>query len=241
MLVNDDLQYRVEARHNYLIPTAGQRAFPWRVTVCLDSDKDLLGNDIVYLLGNDSDPKDDFSWVKPGKALWDWWNDWDVYEVPFKGGVNTDYYIHMIDYAAEHGIEYLMMDAGWSDYKDLLKITDGLDMDSICDHASDKGIGIILWTSAANFRRQMKPALDMMEKWGVKGIKIDFFDRNDALMMTYMEQVARECAARKMLVDFHGCCPPDGLRRKYPNIITREGVYGLENSKWRYDVSPGTI
>lgn len=237
-LVNDDLQYRVEARQNYLIPSAGRRTFPWRVTACLDSDGELLGNDIVYLLGNDGDTKEDFSWVKPGKALWDWWNDWDVYEVPFKGGVNTDYYIHMIDYAAEHGIEYLMMDAGWSDYKDLLKIPDGLAMDRICSYAADKGIGVILWTSAANFRRQMKPALEMMEKWGVKGIKIDFFDRNDAQMMSFMEQVARECAARKMLVDFHGCCPSDGLRRKYPNIITREGVYGLENSKWRYDVTP---
>lgn len=238
ILVNDDLQFRVESRKNYLIPGAGKRSFPWRVTACIDNDKDLMSNDIVYLLGNDSDTEEDFSWVKPGKALWDWWNDWDIYEVPFKGGVNTDYYIHMIDWAGKHGIEYLMMDAGWSDYKDLLKIPEGLDMDSICSHAADKGIGVVLWTSAANFRRQMKPALDMMEKWGVKGIKIDFFDRNDAQMMTYMEQVARECAARKMLVDFHGCCPPDGLRRKYPNVITREGVYGLENSKWRYDVTP---
>ena len=227
-----------DQREDYLTANAGCRTFPWRVTAVYDNEADMLGSELIYLLASEPEPDADFSWVRPGKVLWDWWNCWNVYGVDFKAGINTDTYLYLIDYAAEHGLEYVLFDEGWSAPFDLLTLSPDVDMEAVCRYAELQGVGVLLWTKWVNLNRQMTEALDLMARWGVKGIKVDFMDRNDAKMVDFYERTARETAKRHMLVNFHGSYPPDGMRRRYPNIITREGVYGLENNKWSTRVTP---
>ncbi|MCM1291954.1 MAG: glycoside hydrolase family 97 protein [Bacteroides sp.] len=228
----------VDARADYLVANAGRRTFPWRVIAVADEEVDLLKNELVYLLASEPEEYMDFNWVKPGKVVWDWWNCWNIYNVDFKAGINTETYYYLIDYAAKNGVEYVLFDEGWSAPFDLLQLRDGVDMKKVCDYARQKNIGVLLWTKWVNLDRQMTEALDQMKEWGVKGIKVDFMDRNDAKMVEFYERTAQETAKREMLVNFHGSYPPDGMRRKYPNIMTREGVYGLENNKWSNRVTP---
>lgn len=223
--------YVVE-REDYIIPKSGKRAFPWRVVGIFDKATDILNSELVYMLSDEKSNDADYSWIKPGKILWDWWNDRNIYGVDFVSGINTDTYIYMIDYAAKHGIEYILIDEGWSQNNNLLDLNPNVDMPRICEHGKAKGVGVQLWSKWVDMDRQMDAAFSQFSKWGVKGVKIDFMDRNDAVMVDFYERVAIEAAKYKMLVDFHGSYPNEGMRRKHPNLMTREGLIGLEYNKW---------
>jgi alpha-glucosidase len=99
-------------------------------------------------------------------------------------------------------------------------------------------VGIILWVVWKTFYDRIDEALAQYEQWGVKGIKVDFMQRDDQWMINFYHEVAEKAAQHKMLVDFHGSCKPDGIERTWPNLITREGVKGLEHNKWSYDCTP---
>ena len=232
-----DRTEKVVERASYMAKTRGTRSFPWRVLVVARKDADLLETDIVYRLSSES-KIGDTSWIKPGKVAWDWWNANNIYDVPFRAGVNTDTYEHYIDFAAEHGIEYVILDEGWYPLGDLLKVVPAMDMDAIAAHAKQRRVGLILWVVWKTFDNQMQAALDRFEKWGVKGIKVDFMQREDQWMVQFYERVAQEAAKRHLLVDFHGAYKPTGLYRTYPNVLTSEGIMGLEQDKWTTDVSP---
>ena len=232
-----DRDERVVERAPYIARTRGTREFPWRVLVVAERDADLLSTDIVYRLAAET-TMTDTSWIKPGKVAWDWWNDLNVYGVPFRAGVNTETYKHYIDFAAEHGIEYVILDEGWYKLGDLMAVSPGMDLDALAAYAKQKNVGLILWVIWKTLDGQMAPALDQFQKWGVKGIKVDFMQREDQWMVNYYERVAREAAKRHLLVDFHGAYKPTGLYRTWPNVITSEGVVGLEHSKWSLDASP---
>ncbi len=223
-------------REPYLVKCRLDRAFPWRVTGIFDSDADILGSELIYLLSDKT--TDDYSWIRPGKVLWDWWNHNNIYGVDFKAGINTETYLYMIDFAAEHDLEYLLIDEGWSARDDLMTLNPEVDMPAICRHAEEKGVGILLWAKWINVDRQLDEAFDQMKAWGVKGVKIDFMDRNDAKMVSFYERVARKAAACHFLVDFHGSYPNEGMRAKYPLLMTREGVVGLEYNKWSDRATP---
>ena len=235
--LNRDRNELVVEREDYIAKTRGAREFPWRVLVVAERDADILNTDIVYRLASETTMMDT-SWIKPGKVAWDWWNDLNVFGVPFTSGVNTETYKHFIDFAAENGLEYIILDEGWYKLGDLLSITPGVDMEAIAAYAKQKRVGLIMWVIWKTLDLQMGPALDQFEKWGVKGIKVDFMQREDQWMVNYYERVAREAAKRKMLVDFHGAYKPTGLYRTWPNVLTSEGVVGLEHSKWSRDASP---
>jgi alpha-glucosidase len=232
-----DRDEHVIEREPYIAKTRGTRDFPWRVLVVAERDADLLDTDIVYRLAAET-TMTDTSWIRPGKVAWDWWNALNVFGVPFKSGVNTETYKHFIDFAAENGLEYIILDEGWYKLGDLLSITPGVDMDAIAAHAKQKNVGLIMWVIWKTLDLQMGPALDQFEKWGVKGIKVDFMQREDQWMVNYYERVAREAAKRRMLVDFHGAYKPTGLYRTWPHVLTSEGVLGLEQSKWGDLASP---
>jgi alpha-glucosidase len=235
-------------RAEYIAETDGKRSFPWRLMIIAEQDKDLLYNNLVYLLASDN-RIGDASWIKPGKVAWDWWNANNLTGVPFKTGFNTDTYKYFIDFAAANGIEYVNMDEGWSSQFDLLKLNDGsikigtnagggLDMPYLFDYAKKKNVGIILWCVWHTLDRQMNEALDQFEKWGVKGLKVDFMDRDDQTVVNFYERLAKEAAKRKMLVNFHGAFKPTGIERTYPNIINREAVQGLEYNKFTNQCTP---
>jgi len=232
-----DRHVTVAERTNYLAVTRGTRAFPWRLMILSDTDGGLIQSDLVYRL---ADPPriSDTSWIKPGKVAWDWWNANNIYGVDFVSGVNTETYKHYIDFAAEYGLEYVILDEGWSEPADLLKMRPAVDMDQILAHARQKNVRVILWVVWVTLDKQLQPALDMFQKWGIAGIKVDFMDRDDQKIVNYYWKIAEEAARRKLLVDFHGAYKPAGLQRTYPNVITREGVVGLEYSKWSNQVTP---
>ena len=231
-LINNTTKLYAVEREEYLVKLNSKRTFPWRVIGIFDNETEILNSDLTYLLSDEESPDADFSWVKPGKVLWDWWNGRNIYGVDFVSGVNTDTYMYLIDYAAKQGLEYILMDEGWSAKNDLLELNPEVDVPAICKHAEEKGVGIMLWAKWINVDRQMDEAFEQFSKWGVKGVKIDFMDRNDARMVNFYRDVTDMAAKHHMLVDFHGSYPCKGLRRKYPNLMTREGVVGLEYNKW---------
>jgi alpha-glucosidase len=232
-----DRTLKVMEAYDHIAETEGTRAFPWRVCVIAAEDGKLIESDMVYRLAPPL-KLEDTSWIRSGKVAWDWWNALNLYAVDFESGINTQTYLHYIDFASEHGIEYVILDEGWSDTTDLLKINPEIDLERLIDHAAKKGVGIILWCVWITLDKQLERALDAFREWGVKGIKVDFMDRDDQKVVVYYWRVAAEAAKRQLLVNFHGAYKPTGLRRAYPNVLTREGVLGLEYSKWSNRVTP---
>lgn len=237
LVQTSDRDYKPVQTADYIAQTSGRRTFPWRVFGIADHDGDLLTNDIVYLLEKPSEVQDT-SWIKPGKVAWDWWNDWNVDGVNFHAGINTKTYEYYVDFAAKYGIPYIILDDGWYKLGNLLEVTPDLNMQELIDYAKQKNVGLILWASWKTLDDQLIPALDQFEKWGVKGIKVDFMQRSDQIMIDYFYRVCREAAKRHMLVDFHGDQKPAVMMRTWPNLINTEGVRGMEWSKWSAESEP---
>lgn len=230
-------RYReVITRKNYLAQTSGTRTFPWRILGIAEQDTDLLANDLVYQLAHET--VIDTEWIKPGKVAWDWWNAMNLKGVDFESGVNTETYKYYIDFASDHGIEYVILDEGWYNLGDLMDISENVDVKELIRYGKEKNVGIILWVVWRTLNDQFEEAMDAFAEWGAKGIKVDFMNRDDQWMVNYYEKVAKAAAERKLLVDFHGAYKPSGIRRSYPNVITREGVLGLEYNKWSQSVTP---
>jgi alpha-glucosidase len=232
-----DRNARPDQVADYIAKTRGDRTFPWRVVAFAAEDKDIIGNDIVYRLASPC-RIDDTSWIRPGKVAWDWWNASNNKQVPFRSGVNTATYRYNIDFAAEFGLEYVILDEGWSKPSDLFQINPDVDVPGLCSYAGERGVGVILWCLWNALDKNLDKALDQFSQWGVKGIKVDFMQRDDQAMVNYYWQVSRAAAERHMLVDFHGAYKPCGLERTYPNQLTREGVKGMEHDKWSNDITP---
>ena len=234
---NSDRDVPVTKAADFIAITEADRSFPWRILAIAEGDGDLITNQLVYLLADTSDIQD-FSWVRPGKVAWDWWNANNIYGVDFRAGVNTETYKYYIDFASTFGIEYIILDEGWYKLGNLLDVVPELDVKAIIDYGKQKNVGVILWVVWKTLDDQLEAALDQFEKWGAAGIKVDFMQRDDQEMVNYYWKIAAEAAKRHMLVDFHGAYKPAGLRRAYPNVITREGVKGLEHNKWSSDITP---
>jgi alpha-glucosidase len=230
-------QILVTQRTDYLAITQGTRNFPWRIIAFANEDKDLLDNDIVYKLAA-KNKITDTSWIKPGTCTDEWIVSRNFFNVDFKTGFNTDTYKYIIDFASATGLEYVMFDAGWSDQADLLKVTPGLDLPWLINYAKQKNTGVILWCLAMSVDQQMDLAFSQFESWGIKGVLVDFMDRDDQETVNFYERAARTAANHKLLISFHGAYKDTGLSRTYPNNITREGVLGHEYNMWSEKVTP---
>ncbi|KAA2243551.1 glycoside hydrolase family 97 protein [Chitinophaga agrisoli] len=230
-------QLIVTARAPFLASTNGTRAFPWRVLVIAATDKELPANDLVYRLAAPSRLQD-VSWIKPGKGTDEWIIGINLFNVPFKTGVNTSTYKYYIDFAKRFGFNRIMMDAGWSDYKDLFKINPAINMDEIAAYAKAKGISLSMWTLAMTLDRQLEPALAQFNKWGVDFIMTDFMDRDDQKTVNFYHRIAAACARHQLMIMFHGAFKPAGFNRTWPNAVTREGVLGSEYNIWSNKVTP---
>ena len=226
-----DRDIKVARTADYIAITTGARAYPWRVLAIAPADADLVRSSLVYLLQRPSQIPDT-SWIKPGKVAWDWWNDRNLTGVDFKPGINTQTYKFFIDFAAQYGLEYIILDEGWYKAGNLLQVAPGLDMPALLAYARSKNVGVILWAVWKTLADQLQPALAQFEAWGIKGIKVDFMQRDDQPVIDFYHQVAAEAAKRRMLVDFHGAQRPALMTRTWPNIISTEGVKGLEHLKW---------
>lgn len=224
-------------RADYIARTEGTRAFPWRAMLITDTDAALLENQLVYKLAPEQH-LENADWIQPGKVAWDWYNARNLYDVDFRAGINTQTYKYYIDFAAQHDLEYIILDEGWYELGNLLAINPDIDLQELVAYGNERDVGIVLWVVWKTLDRQMEEALDQFEQWGVEGIKVDFMQRDDQEVVNFYWRTAREAAERHLLVDFHGNYKPAGLRRAYPNVLTREGVMGLEHDKWSRDITP---
>lgn len=227
------LQGEVQTRKPYIAEVSGERSFPWRICIVADSDADLLDDDMVFRLSHPN-VIGDTSWIKPGKVAWEWWNDWGLYGVDFKPGINNRTYEYYIDFAARNGIEYVILDEGWNvNLKaDLMQVIPEIDIKHLVDYGKERGVGIVLWGGYWAVNRDMENVFKHYSEMGVKGFKIDFMDRDDQQMVEFYERAASLAAKYHLMCDFHGAYKPSGLSRKYPNVVNYEGVYGLEQMKW---------
>jgi alpha-glucosidase len=227
----------VTKRANFIAKTSGRRAFPWRVFLIATEDKNLPQNDLVYRLGAPSRIKD-ASWILPGKGTDEWIIGINLFHVPFRAGLNTATYKFYIDFAKRFGFNRIMMDAGWSNYRDLFDINPAINMDTLAAYAKANHIKLSMWTLCSTLDRQLEPALAQFNKWGVDFIMTDFMDRDDQKMVNFYHRIAKACAERHIMIMYHGAFPPKGFNRTWPHAVTREGVLGSEYNIWSNKPTP---
>lgn len=236
---HNNLQMEVQSREDYIAKCDGPQEFPWRIISVSENDIQMADNDMVYRLADPADPAADWSWIKPGKVAWDWWNDWNIDGVDFVSGVNNNTYKYYIDFASANGIEYVILDEGWAvnGVADLFQVVPEIDLEMLTEYASERNVGLILWAGYWAFDRDMEKVCKHYSDMGIKGFKIDFMDRDDQYMTAFHHRAASTAAKYKLIVDFHGTYKPVGLSRTYPNVVNYEGVHGLEQMKW----SPASV
>lgn len=228
----NNIQSVVTATAPYVAKVSSPRTFPWRI-FAIGKDTGIASTNLSYLLAEPSRIADT-SWIKPGKVAWDWWNCWNITGVDFEAGINTSTYKHYIDFAADNGIEYVILDDGWAAGKgeDLFVINPDINLEEIISYAKGKGVGIILWAGYRAFERDLEKVCRHYSEMGVKGFKVDFEDRDDQLMTTFNHRAAEVAAKYHLVLDIHGAYKPAGINRTWPNVLNMEGVNGLENMKW---------
>ena len=219
--------HQVNTTKDFIAQTIGRRTFPWRIFAFARNDGDLLKNDLVYLLAPEQRIAET-DWIEPGVVAFDWWGRRNIFGVDFVAGVNTETAKYFIDFCAKYGFQYFLFDDGWSPLHDIINPVKELDMEEISAYANGMGVDLMLWVHWYGLKKNMETALDLFQKWGIKGIKVDFMNRDDQEMVDFYEQVALQCAKREMVVNFHGAYKPAGLRRAYPNVLTREALIEFE-------------
>lgn len=225
-----DRHMRVTEDEDYIARTAGTRELPWRYFTIARNDGELIENTMTYKLA----PKSvltDVSWIKPGQVSWDWWNKKMVYgpDVNFTPGINNDTYKYYIDFAHRNGIPYIILDEGWTRNTNTpFETIPAIDLPELIQYGKERNVGLVLWITWLAVENNWT-VFEHYAKMGIPGFKIDFMDRADQWMVNYYERVAVEAAKHKMFVDFHGSFKPSGLEYKYPNVLTYEGVRGMEN------------
>ena len=235
-------------RADYIARISKGQSLPWRVVVVAKNDAEIMNSDVAQLLAPECRISDT-SWIKPGKVAWDWWNNTNITGVDFKSGMNTPTYKYYIDFAAKNNLEYIIIDEGWSGGESLTDdLNPEIDLEKLIAYGQRRGVGIILWSSWRNLIGSnpqndisltdavMKHYADM----GIKGFKVDFFDRDDQEVIVSAYKIAESAARHHLLLDYHGL-KPSGIQRAYPNILNFEGVKGLENSKWEPRVGDGPL
>ena len=227
----------VTSTKDYIAITKGTRTFPWRVFVIAPNDVKLIESNLVYKLAPPN-KIEDAKWIKPGHVAWDWWNANNIYGVDFRAGINNDTYKYYIDFASKNRIEYIILDEGWYKSGTVLESIPEINIPELCKYAESKNVGIILWVVWKTFWDKMDEAVVLYEKWGIKGVKVDFMQRDDQKVVNFYLEAAKKTAEHHLLIDFHGAYKPDGIGRTWPNALTREGVKGMENSKWGKDIDP---
>ncbi len=224
-----DRSLKILKEADYIAKTKGQRNFPWRYFVITKDDKQILENTMTYKLATKNQLQD-VSWIKPGQVSWEWWNGATPYgqDVTFKAGCNLETYKYFIDFASKFGIPYIIMDEGWAkSTRDPYTPNPDVDLHELIRYGKEKNVGIVLWLTWLVVENNFD-LFKTFNEWGVKGVKIDFMDRSDQWMVNFYERVAQEAAKHHLFVDFHGSFKPAGLEYKYPNVLSYEGVRGME-------------
>lgn len=225
-----DRSQKILKEGDYIAKSGGRRSFPWRYFVISREDKEIVANEMTRCLAGKNELADT-SWIKPGQVSWDWWNHKMIWGVDFLAGINTNTYKYYIDFASRFGVPYIIMDEGWAkSTREPFETIPEINLPELIRYGKEKNVGIILWLPWLTVENHMD-LFERYEKWGVPGVKIDFMDRSDQWMVNFYERVAKEAAKHHMVVDFHGSFKPAGLECRYPNVLSYEGVLGLEQNE----------
>lgn len=226
-------QKYVTGTENYIARVRGTRDYPWRILAVTENDTEMPVNNLVYALASPN-RIGNYSWVKPGKVAWEWWNDWNLKGVPFATGINMETYKYYIDFASKQGLEYIVMDEGWYDPKsgDMLTTIPAIDLPELVAYGKSKGVEIVLWTVFNVLDDQLEAACKKYSEMGIKGFKVDFLDRDDQTAVEMAYRIAEKAAEYKLILDYHGIYKPTGMNRTYPNVVNYESVFGMEEVKW---------
>jgi alpha-glucosidase len=215
----------------------GRRTFPWRTFIISDKDHTFVESNLNRLLGGSL--QKGYSWVKPGKVAWDWYNANNISGVDFESGINTKTYKYYVDFAADYGLEYVILDEGWTkSTTEIMESRSEIDLPELVRYGKEKGVQLILWVLWKPLEENTEEILALYKSWGAAGIKVDFMQRADQAMVESYENIARIAAKYELLVDYHGAFKPAGLRNQYPNVLSYEGVKGNEHNKWSADITP---
>lgn len=223
-----DRRQRILKEADYIAKTEGTRTFPWRYMLITQEDGRLAENTMPMRLAQKCQ-LEDVSWIKPGQACWDWLNGIPYGpNVTFEGGINLETYKYFVDFASRNGIPYIIMDEGWAlNTRDPYKTNPKVNLPELISYAKSKNVGIFVWLPWLTVEHNMD-LFEKFEEWGIVGTKIDFMDRQDQWMVDYYDRVAKEAAEHHIMIDFHGAFHPSGLEYRYPNVLTFEGVRGME-------------
>ena len=213
---------------------------PWRILMVAPEAGKLIENTLVTTLSAPTKLADT-SWIKPGKAAWDWWNGPSITGVA-KAGMNPETIKRYIDFAAANGLDYMLIDEGWNigaggggtvrPGVDVTRPIPELDLPGLVAYAKDRKVGLWLWLNWKALDAQMDEAIPLYEQWGIKGVKVDFMDRDDQAMVDFYHRLLTKTGEHHLMVDLHGAYHPTGLIRTYPHYLTQEGVLGAEYNKW---------
>ena len=242
---------------NPKIKVKGRAPFktPWRVVMVGDNPGTLIESNIVLNL-NEPNAIGDTDWIKVGKMNWPWWNNHQVGASAFEPGMNVETMKYYIDFFAEHGIDYhgLVQHKGWTwwtqypgkweefyekeNQGDPTTPIPQLDFPELMRYAKENGMGMRLHMHWAVIKDRLDEVFQTYEDWGIHGIMWDFMDRDDQWMVNHYHEVMRKAAEHHLTVIAHGAYKPTGIRRTYPNLLTREGVLNLEFVKWSNRCNP---
>ncbi|GHV59183.1 alpha-glucosidase [Bacteroidia bacterium] len=202
-------------------------ATPWRTIILSDDLSGIVETNLVQNL-NRPCALQDVSWILPGRSSWSWWHN---------GSTVRDYnaQIQYVNLSAEMGWEYMLIDSGWEKMQ-------GGTMEDVVGYANQKGVGVWLWYHSGSGRENdsitqrnimafpelRRAEFQYLQKTGVKGVKIDFFDTDKQGIVQRYEEILADAAACHIMVNFHGATLPRGLERTYPNLMTVEAVKGAE-------------
>lgn len=194
---------------------------PWRVIMAAERPVDLINHNHIILNLNAPCRITDLSWMKPGKV--------------FRCGLKQADVMAGIDFAAERGLQYVHMDAGWYGPEmkvssNAMKVVEGKDLDipALCKYGESKGIGVFVYVNQRALVQQLDSLLPLYKKWGLKGIKFGFVQVGNQRWSTWLHEAVRKCAEYGLLVDIHDEYRPTGYSRTYPNLMTQEGIRGNE-------------
>jgi alpha-glucosidase len=212
---------------------------PWRVIMVGATPGALIESEIVMNL-NEPCAIDDPSWIKPGISAWDHWWSGDV-------KMDNETIKKYIDLASEMGWTYQLIDWQWygpfnTPESDITNPAPQLNMMEILDYAKSKNVKCWLWLYWTEVdKTDWEKACALYKSWGIAGVKIDFMARDDQEMVNWYHRIVKTAAKYHLMVNFHGAYKPDGWRRTYPNLLTREGVLGNEYNKWSLRITPEHI